>query len=260
MAVMRVEKNQNYTTMSNYHLQDTRLTLKAIGLLSKILSLPDDWDYTVAGLASICKEGKDAVRSALEELETAGYIERRQTHAADGSFAGNEYIVYESPADVRSPLSGFPSTDKPSTENPLTENPTEQNTNKQNTKRTKTPISPAVMKRFEDYAGDDQELLQRLAEDGLDCFLAKMPANLAILDMDRAEEMYTRWAGSSAKTGSTKGGGRMNITLMAAVSETAGQSSRSAAISAQRRSIMIAKRRATTLIVDIQGMSLSTRS
>ena len=164
MAVMRVEKNQNYTTMSNYHLQDTRLTLKAIGLLSKILSLPDDWDYTVAGLASICKEGKDAVRSALEELETAGYIERRQTHAADGSFAGNEYIVYESPADVRSPLSGFPSTDKPSTGNPLTGTPTEQNTNIQNTKRTKTPISPAVMKRLEDYAGDDQELLQRLAD------------------------------------------------------------------------------------------------
>lgn len=161
---MRVEKNQCYTTMSNYHLQDQRLTLKAIGLLSKILSLPDDWDYTVAGLASICKEGKDAVRSALEELEAAGYIERRQTHAADGSFAGNEYIVYESPADVRSPLSGFPSTDKPSTGNPLTGNPTEQNTNKQNTKKTKTPISPAVMKRFEEYAGDDQELLQRLAD------------------------------------------------------------------------------------------------
>lgn len=142
MAVIRVEKNRNYTTMSNYHLQDQHLSLKAVGLLSKILSLPDDWDYTVAGLASICKEGKDAVRSALEELETARYIERRQTHAADGSFAGNEYIVYESPADVRSPLSGFPSTDKPSTGNPLTENPTEQNTNIQNTKRTNTPIVP----------------------------------------------------------------------------------------------------------------------
>ena len=141
MAIMRIEKNQNYTTMSNYHLQDTRLTLKAIGLLSKILSLPDDWDYTVAGLASICKEGKDAVRSALEELEAAGYIERRQTHAADGSFAGNEYIVYEFPAEVRSPLSGFPSTDKPSTENPLTENPTEQNTNKQNTEESNTKES-----------------------------------------------------------------------------------------------------------------------
>ena len=92
MAVMRVEKSTNYTVMSNRHLDDTRLSLKAIGLLSKILRLPDDWDYTLEGLAHICKEGKDAIRSAIVELEQAGYIERRQTHAADGSFAGNEYI------------------------------------------------------------------------------------------------------------------------------------------------------------------------
>ena len=164
MAVMRVEKNRNYTTMSNYHLQDERLSLKAIGLLSKILSLPDDWDYTVAGLAKKCREGKDAVRSAIEELEKAGYIERRQTHAGDGSFSGNEYIVYEIPIEERTPLSGFPSTVNPSTGNPLTGNPTEQNTNKQNTKKTKTPISPSVMKQFETYAGDDRELLQRLVD------------------------------------------------------------------------------------------------
>ena len=87
MAVMRVEKSANYTVMSNCHLDDTRLSLKAIGLLSKILRLPDDWDYTLEGLARICKEGKDAIRSAIVELEQAGYIERRQTHAADGSFA-----------------------------------------------------------------------------------------------------------------------------------------------------------------------------
>ena len=91
MAVMRVEKSTNYTVMSNRHLDDTRLSLKAIGLLSKILRLPDDWDYTLEGLAHICKEGKDAIRSAIVELEQAGYIVRRQTHAADGSFAGNEY-------------------------------------------------------------------------------------------------------------------------------------------------------------------------
>ena len=162
MAVMRVEKNKNYTTMSNYHLQDKRITLKAIGLLSKILSLPEDWDYTVAGLAGLCKEGKDAVRSALEELEGAGYIERRQTHGPDGSFAGNEYIVFECPPSA--PLSGFPSTDKPSTGNPLTENPTEQNTNIQNTKRTNTPMPPSVLKRLTDYAGGDGELLQRLVD------------------------------------------------------------------------------------------------
>ena len=72
MAVCRVEKTKNYTVMSNYHLNDPRLSLKAIGLLSKILSLPEAWDYTVAGLARICREGRDAVRSALAELEEAG--------------------------------------------------------------------------------------------------------------------------------------------------------------------------------------------
>ena len=111
MAVMRVEKSANYTVMSNHHLDDPRLSLKAIGLLSKILRLPDDWDYTLEGLSHICKEGKDAIRSAIVELEQAGYIERRQTHAADGSFAGNEYIVHEAPVSTEA---------APSSENPTT--------------------------------------------------------------------------------------------------------------------------------------------
>ena len=141
MAVIRVEKNRNYTTMSNYHLRDERLSLKAIGLLSKILSLPEKWDYTVAGLAEICKEGKDAIRSALEELEKAGYIERNQTHGADGTFSGNEYIVHEEPVGV-SPLSGFPSTVNPSTENPLTDNPTQLNTDISSKDLNTPPIAP----------------------------------------------------------------------------------------------------------------------
>ena len=87
MAVCRVEKTKNYTVMSNYHLNDPRLSLKAIGLLSKILSLPEAWDYTVAGLAKICKEGRDAVRAALAELEEAGYILRRQTRDEMGNFS-----------------------------------------------------------------------------------------------------------------------------------------------------------------------------
>lgn len=148
MSVCRVEKSKNYTVMSNYHLTDRGLSLKAAGLLSKILSLPEDWDYTIEGLASICREGKDAVRSAVEELEAAGYIIRRQTHSAAGTFAGNEYIIYEYPHSADSqPLSGFPttvnpSTDNPSSEKPSTENPTELNTNIQNTKELSTNIPP----------------------------------------------------------------------------------------------------------------------
>lgn len=142
MAVMRVAKSANYTVMSNYHLDDARISLKAIGLLSKILRLPDDWDYTLEGLAKICKEGKDAIRSAIVELEKAGYIERRQTHAEDGSFAGNEYIVHEAPVGTEPPLSGFPTTENPLTDNPSTENPTQPNTKDTKYLDTNTPLTP----------------------------------------------------------------------------------------------------------------------
>ncbi|MCL2776311.1 MAG: helix-turn-helix domain-containing protein, partial [Oscillospiraceae bacterium] len=74
MAVFRVEKNKNYTVMSNYHLKDKNLSLKSKGLLSLILSLPEEWNYTTRGLASICKEGVDCIGASLRELETAGYI------------------------------------------------------------------------------------------------------------------------------------------------------------------------------------------
>ena len=84
MAVFRVEKNHNYTVMSNYHLRDTGLTLKAIGLLSKMLSLTDEWDYTTRGLAAICKEGVDAIGAALKELESHGYLVRRQLRDSRG--------------------------------------------------------------------------------------------------------------------------------------------------------------------------------
>ena len=97
MAVFRVEKNHNYTVMSNYHLRDTRLTLKSIGLLSKMLSLTDEWDYTTRGLAAICKEGVDAIGAALKELEARGYLVRRQLRDSRGRITDTEYTIYESP-------------------------------------------------------------------------------------------------------------------------------------------------------------------
>lgn len=78
MAIFRVSKNRNYTVMSNYHLKDRALTLKSKGLLSMMLSLPEEWDYTTRGLASICKEGVDAIGASLKELEAGGYLVRRQ--------------------------------------------------------------------------------------------------------------------------------------------------------------------------------------
>ena len=115
MAVFRVERNQNYTVMSNYHLRDKRLSLKAKGLLSQMLSLPPDWDYTLSGLAYINKESRDAIRSAVQELERCGYVMRRQSTDKGGRFASNEYSIYEKPTEN-------PSLEKPTAVNPMPEN------------------------------------------------------------------------------------------------------------------------------------------
>ena len=94
MAVFRVEKNANYTTMSNYHLRDKQLSLKAKGLLSFCLSLPDTWDYSIMGLAAVCKEGRDCIMSTLQELEELGYLRRERTRNADGTLAGGSVKSY----------------------------------------------------------------------------------------------------------------------------------------------------------------------
>jgi hypothetical protein len=99
MSICRVEKNSNYTVMSNYHLRDDNLTLKAKGLLSLVLSLPDNWDYTVNGLVSICKENRTAINSALEELKNNGYlvvIKKLPSQTDSGRFE-YEYNFFESP-------------------------------------------------------------------------------------------------------------------------------------------------------------------
>lgn len=126
MAVFRVEKNHSYTVMANHHLRDERLSLKSKGLLSLILSLPDDWRISIEGMTQFSADGKDAIRSAIRELTDAGYITRAQTHSEAGTFSGYDYIVHETPA--ASPSSGFPTMEKPTTENPTTENPTQRNT------------------------------------------------------------------------------------------------------------------------------------
>ena len=132
MAVFRVERNQNYTVMSNYHLRDKTLSLKAKGLLSLMLSLPETWDYTLSGLARISLEGKDAIRAAVVELEKAGYIQRGQTTDKAGKFSGNEYIIREYPT------AQAPSLEEPSSENPTTEKPATGSTQTGNT----SPVFP----------------------------------------------------------------------------------------------------------------------
>ena len=97
MAVFRIERTRDYTVMSNHHLRNANLSLKAKGLLSMMLSLPEDWNYTTRGLAKICKEGVDAIGAALRELEAAGYIVRHKLRDRQGRISDTEYVIYEQP-------------------------------------------------------------------------------------------------------------------------------------------------------------------
>ena len=118
MSVFRVERTGDYTVMSNHHLKNRALSLKAKGLLSLILSLPDDWDYTLRGLAYISLESVDSVRKAVTELENEGYITRTRTRDEQGRLRGTEYIIREQP------VSEEPISEKPVSEKPILENPT----------------------------------------------------------------------------------------------------------------------------------------
>lgn len=126
MSVFRIEKNKNYTVISNYHLRDKNLSLKAKGLLSQMLSLPENWDYTLRGLAAINKESVDAIRTAVLELEQAGYISRRQTRDSRGRMSASEYTIYETPRESSSE-SDKPVPPKPIRQKSTSENPTEIN-------------------------------------------------------------------------------------------------------------------------------------
>ena len=100
MTVFHVEKNTDYTIMANHHLRDKSLSLKAKGLLSQMLSLPEEWDYTLQGLAYINREQIDAIRQAVHELERAGYIVRVRERDSRGRLRGAEYTIYEQPQSV----------------------------------------------------------------------------------------------------------------------------------------------------------------
>ena len=111
MAVFRVERNKGYTVMSNHHLRNKELSLKAKGLLSQMLSLPEDWDYTLAGLSFINREKIDAIREAVKELERAGYIVRSRERDEKGRLRGTDYVIFEQPQTP--PVSDLPTLENP---------------------------------------------------------------------------------------------------------------------------------------------------
>jgi hypothetical protein len=140
MAVFRVERNKGYTVMSNHHLRNKELSLKAKGLLSQMLSLPEDWDYTLKGLSLINREKIDAIREAIRELERAGYIVRSRERDEKGRLRGADYVIFEQPQPptpdlptLENPTLDNPTQEKPTLEKPTLENPTQLNKDIQRT-------------------------------------------------------------------------------------------------------------------------------
>lgn len=194
MAVYRVERTRDYTVMCNCHLKDTSLSLKAKGLLSMMLSLPDKWNYNTRGLAAICKEGVDAISTAIRELEKAGYIVRRQLRGSNGRITDTEYIIYERPQDQgptapEPPEPAPPGPEAPDLTSPYPENPyvvepdmalprsettaglniNTSSTKKENTKRCSYPsVSPSTGERMDgqtDVTDKRAEIMEQIEYD-----------------------------------------------------------------------------------------------
>lgn len=199
MSVFRVHKINDYTIMSNTHFREKDMTLKAKGLLSLMLSLPDDWDYSISGLMLLSKDGKDSVISALNELEKFHYLNRTQIIDKKGHFSGYDYDIFEKPQ------SEISRAEKPNTGNPYTENHAQLNTNIFNTKELSTNIlkerKGASRKTsfdclIEDYCNkNDQEKAKSLLQDWLKVRKAKRAAmtDRAIqLNLDKLNDMAAK--------------------------------------------------------------------
>ena len=167
MAVCRVEKTKDYTTMSNFHLRDPNLSNKARGLLSTMLSLPEDWDYTTRGLAKICKDGVDGITAQLKELEQYGYLIRHRIRDTGGRIVDMEYVIYERPHTAS------PDTEKPYMVKPDMGLP-----------RLETPAQINIDKRITDESNTDLSITHSIPSD------AARPSVLAALEAKRKEAEY----------------------------------------------------------------------
>ena len=191
MAVYRVNKTRGYTVMANFHLRDKNLSLKAVGLLSKMLSFNDGWKFSTRGLAAICKEGPDAILTALRELEKNGYLVRHQERNANGRMGSMIFEIYEEPQEV------LPDTEKPHTENPDTVNPvTEQpHTEKSAQRNTEQVITQEENINSSNYQSinldgmDGMNMRSRYEELIRDNLELDILAQSSRLDMDRISEM-----------------------------------------------------------------------
>ena len=197
MAVFRVERNTGYTVMSNHHLRNKELTLKAKGLLSQMLSLPEDWDYTLAGLSHINREKIDAIREAVKELEKAGYIVRSRERDEKGRLRGADYVIYEQPqpkepeaatSSEKPPTSDLPTLENPTLDNPTLEKPTQEKPTLENpTQLNKDEAAtPPERKRTEAKTNSAIEIYREIIKENIDYdILIQDPK----MDKDRLDEI-----------------------------------------------------------------------
>ena len=153
MAVFRVERNKGYTVMSNHHLRNKELSLKAKGLLSQMLSLPEDWDYTLKGLSLINREKIDAIREAIKELERAGYIVRSRERDEKGRLRGADYVIFEQP---QPPTPDLPTLENPTLDNPTLEKPTQEKPTLENPTQLNKDIQRTNLPKKEKIITDEQ--------------------------------------------------------------------------------------------------------
>lgn len=161
MSVIRVEKTSNYTVMANYHFKEKGLSLKAKGIMSLMLSLPNDWDYTVEGLATLSKDGINSVRSALKELENFHYLVMERERDKKGILRGTVYTLYEKPI-VDNPILGKPILDEPILDEPILEKRTQLNTNLSSTKKLSTKRQITHQEKKDPFAVASPKLCEAL--------------------------------------------------------------------------------------------------
>ena len=191
MAVYRVNKNRGYTVMANFHLRDKNLSLKAVGLLSKMLSFNDGWQFSTRGLSAICKEGPDAILSALRELENYGYLVRHQARDEKGRMSSMVFEIYEKPQEglpeTGNPYTENPDADNPVTEKPYTGNPAQRNTDQVITEKTNTSLNNYQSINLDGMDRmDERESYRELLWENLELDIL---AHDQRLDMDRVNEL-----------------------------------------------------------------------
>lgn len=183
MAVFRIDKTRDYTVMSNHHLRNTELSLKAKGLLSLMLSLPENWDYTTKGLAAICKDGIDSISSCIRELEKHGYIIRERMRNEKGQLTTIEYTILEQPKSApperEKPIRENPVLDIPAQAEPIQENTAQLNTNKSNIKELNTDISNTYpIKSYQKEPEPAKEKSDRIGYDEVETYRQIIKENI----------------------------------------------------------------------------------